>query len=69
MQNAQAKRELKSIWASFKRDPVAPLAHYWHKYVITGMGLFIEGYVLFSIGEYSKTLPLLRLLDPSDFMA
>ncbi|KWU43916.1 MFS general substrate transporter [Rhodotorula sp. JG-1b] len=44
-------RELRETWALFKQDPGAPLKAYWNKYVLTGMGLFVEGFVLFSIGN------------------
>lgn len=36
-------RELRETWALFKQDPGAPLKAYWNKYVLTGMGLFVEG--------------------------
>jgi hypothetical protein len=49
--NAEAKRELSEIWTIFKRDPLEPLALYWRNYVVTGLGLFTEGFVLFSIGN------------------
>ncbi|GAA6017770.1 hypothetical protein JCM11491_004611 [Sporobolomyces phaffii] len=51
--NAEAKRELKVVWEMFKKDPVDPLRQYFRKYVSNGMGLFVEGYVLFSIGNLS----------------
>ncbi|GAA5995758.1 uncharacterized protein JCM10292_004728 [Rhodotorula paludigena] len=52
-QGAEAKREFAWIWQMFKQDPMQPFRTYWRKYVLTGMGLFVEGYVLFSIGNLS----------------
>ncbi|GAA5921231.1 hypothetical protein JCM1841_001645 [Sporobolomyces salmonicolor] len=52
--NAEARRELKLIWEMFKRDPAEPFRQYFKKYVMNGMGLFVEGFVLFSIGNLSK---------------
>ncbi|SGY15002.1 BQ5605_C013g07201 [Microbotryum silenes-dioicae] len=49
--NKEALRELKAIGASAKIDPLAPLGAYFRKYVSNGMGLFVEGFVLFSIGN------------------
>ncbi|GAA6043351.1 hypothetical protein JCM8097_008044 [Rhodosporidiobolus ruineniae] len=49
--NAEAKREFWMVWEMFKQDPASPFRAYWNKYVLTGMGLFVEGYVLFSIGN------------------
>ncbi|TNY17701.1 major facilitator superfamily domain-containing protein [Rhodotorula diobovata] len=50
-QNAEAKREFRWVLDMFKQDPAEPLRRYFRKYVMTGMGLFVEGYVLFSIGN------------------
>lgn len=33
------------------QDPLEPFVIYWKRYVISGMGLFTEGYVLFSISN------------------
>ncbi|GAA5921376.1 hypothetical protein JCM6882_003021, partial [Rhodosporidiobolus microsporus] len=52
--NQEAKREFSMIWQMFKEDPASPFRAYWRKYVLTGMGLFVEGYVLFSIGNLEK---------------
>ncbi|POY76385.1 inorganic phosphate (Pi) transporter, also low-affinity manganese transporter [Rhodotorula taiwanensis] len=49
--NEESAREARYIWDMFKRDPAAPFKAYFRKYVLTGMGLFVEGYVLFSIGN------------------
>ena len=40
------KREWSGIWRSFKNDPLQPVRDYFHQYVITGIGLFLEGYVV-----------------------
>ncbi|BGP42538.1 hypothetical protein JCM10449v2_006550 [Rhodotorula kratochvilovae] len=50
-QNAESKREFRWVMELFKQDPVEPFRRYFRKYVMTGMGLFVEGYVLFSIGN------------------
>ena len=51
--NEEALRELKVLGAEFKRDPMQPIRDYFSRYVITGMGLFVEGYTLFSVGNLS----------------
>lgn len=45
--NEETKREVKLIWNMFKKDPLSPLNAYCSRYVITGMGMFTEGYVIF----------------------
>lgn len=47
----EARRELKLLGGEFKRDPLQPIRDYFRIYVITGMGLFVEGYTLFSVGN------------------
>ncbi|KAL8897407.1 MAG: hypothetical protein Q9207_007232 [Kuettlingeria erythrocarpa] len=47
----ESKRELSSIWAMFKNDPLSPFAYYFKNMVLPGAGLGLEGYVLFSIGN------------------
>ena len=37
--------------AEFRRDPLQPIRDHFSKYVIVGMGLFVEGYTLFSVGN------------------
>ena len=54
--NAEARRELALLGASFKADPLQPIRDYFSKYVIVGMGLFVEGYTLFSVGNLSSLL-------------
>ena len=59
--NAEARRELADIGRMFKHDPLSPLRAYYNNYVITGLGLFVEGYTLFSIGNLS---PLFKAVWP-----
>jgi hypothetical protein len=47
----ERKREWKLVWEMFKADPLEPFRVYIRKYVLTGMGLFVEGFTLFSIGN------------------
>jgi MFS family permease len=49
--NREAARELKVLAAEFRRDPLQPFRDYFSKYVIVGLGLFVEGYTLFSVGN------------------
>ncbi|KAK4636279.1 Putative inorganic phosphate transporter [Fulvia fulva] len=49
--NEEAKKELKSIGRMIKADPLSPVSFYFRNMVIPGMGLLLEGYVLFSIGN------------------
>lgn len=35
----------------FKADPLSPFTHYMSTYFLSGMGLFVEGFTLFSIGN------------------
>lgn len=48
-------RELKSetayFWNMFKKDPLSIVGHYFSHCVVPGMGLLLEGYVLFSVGN------------------
>ncbi|SPO29326.1 related to inorganic phosphate transporter [Ustilago trichophora] len=59
--NAEARRELGEIGGMFKRDPLSPLRAYYNNYVITGLGLFVEGYTLFSVGNLK---PLFKAVWP-----
>jgi len=52
--DAEARRELIAMGAEFKADPLQPFRDYWYRYVITGMGLFVEGYTLFSVGNLTS---------------
>lgn len=47
------KHEISSVWNMFKNDPLAPAAAYWRTYGMPGIGLFLEGYVIFSISNNS----------------
>ena len=47
----EASREIASVWNTFRRDPLQPARDYWRNYIMTGIGLFIEGYVIFSISN------------------
>lgn len=41
--NAEAKKELKSIGTMVKNDPLSPLGFYFRNMVIPGAGLLLEG--------------------------
>jgi hypothetical protein len=60
--NAQARQELKHIGHMFKEDPLSPIRSYFSDYVVKGMGLFVEGYVLFSVGNLK---PLFKSVFPT----
>lgn len=60
--NAEARRELGVIGRMFKKDPLSPISAYFSNYVVTGMGLFVEGYVLFSVGNLT---PLFKAVWPA----
>ncbi|WFD25839.1 hypothetical protein MNAN1_000806 [Malassezia nana] len=49
--NAEARRELGLIWRMFQEDPLSPIKAYFGRYVINGLGMFVEGYTLFSVGN------------------
>lgn len=48
-QREEESKELAAVWKIFKNDPLEPFVIFWKRYVISGMGLFTAGYVLFSI--------------------
>ena len=48
----------------FKADPLSPIKAYLGNYVITGVGFFTEGYVLFSVGNIE---PLFEAVWPLCF--
>jgi MFS family permease len=56
--NEEARRELKVIGQMFKQDPLSPIRSYFSNYVVTGMGLLVEGYVLFSVGNLGTLFKL-----------
>jgi hypothetical protein len=47
----ESKREWAIVWNMFKNDPLKPFSSYFRNYAITGLGFFVEGYVLFSVGN------------------
>ncbi|KAK5174332.1 uncharacterized protein LTR77_001412 [Saxophila tyrrhenica] len=49
--NAESASELRTIGRMIKADPLSPVSYYFRNMVIPGMGLLLEGYVLFSIGN------------------
>lgn len=49
--NAESKKELRTIGRMIKADPLSPVSYYMRNMVIPGAGLLLEGYVLFSIGN------------------
>ncbi|KAF2196030.1 MFS phosphate transporter [Delitschia confertaspora ATCC 74209] len=57
----EAKEEIATIWAMFKKDPLSPFGYYVRNMVVPGAGLLLEGYVLFSIGNVR---PLLQAAFP-----
>ncbi|KAN0063761.1 hypothetical protein ACQY0O_003811 [Thecaphora frezii] len=59
--NAEAARELGIIGRMLKEDPLSPVRSYFSNYVITGLGLFVEGYTLFSVGNLT---PLFKAAWP-----
>jgi hypothetical protein len=50
----ERRREWGLIWQMFKEDPLEPFRAYYRKYVLTGLGLFVEGFTLFSIGNLTS---------------
>lgn len=61
-QNTESKRECALLWQMFRHDPLEPIRAYFRTYVVNGLGLFVEGYVLFSIGNLS---PLFAAVWPT----
>jgi MFS family permease len=49
--DAEAHREFFLLMSEFRKDPLQPIRDYFGTYVITGMGMFVEGYTLFSVGN------------------
>ncbi len=49
--NAEAAKELGTIWSMMKKNPLSPIGWYMRNAVLPGAGLGLEGYVLFSIGN------------------
>jgi hypothetical protein len=42
--NEESKKELASIWAMMKKDPLSPVGWYFRNAVLPGAGLGLEGY-------------------------
>lgn len=42
--NQESKKELASIWAMMKKDPLSPVGWYFRNAVLPGAGLGLEGY-------------------------
>ncbi|KAH0534006.1 hypothetical protein FGG08_007391 [Glutinoglossum americanum] len=58
----EAVKELRQIGRMMKKDPLSPVSFYVKNYIIPGMGLGLEGYVLFSIGNLT---PLFQKIWPA----
>ena len=59
--NTEARRELAVIGRMIKKDPLSPISAYFSNYVINGLGLFVEGFTLFSVGNL---MPLFKEVWP-----
>lgn len=44
--NAETKKELSTLWAMIKEDPMSPISWYFKNAVLPGAGLGLEGYVI-----------------------
>jgi MFS family permease len=62
--NKEAGREFGIVLDMAKKDPLAPIGAYMSNFVVTGVGFFTEGYVLFSVGNI---LPLFESVWPQCF--
>ena len=51
---AESRRELRSLGAMMKKDPLSPIPWYFKNMVLPGAGLGLEGYVLFSLGNITS---------------
>jgi hypothetical protein len=60
--NAEAVRELGVLGRMMRKDPLSPVAAYFGTYVLNGLGLFVEGYTLFSVGNL---VPLFSAVWPA----
>lgn len=47
----EESKEAAAVWTVFKQDPLEPFVIFWKRYVISGLGIFTAGYVLFSISN------------------
>ncbi|KAJ5925484.1 hypothetical protein N7454_008123 [Penicillium verhagenii] len=50
----EMKKESAWLWDMIKADPLSPISYYFRNFVLPGMGLGLEGYVLFSISNVSS---------------
>jgi len=50
----ESAREFSVVWRMFLQDPLEPWRQYSQRYIIKGMGLFVEGFTLFSIGNLTS---------------
>lgn len=57
--NAETRKELATIGAMVKKDPLSPVSWYFRNAVLPGAGLGLEGYVLFSIGNIQPFFALI----------
>ena len=48
---SEARRELGDFIVEFTHHPLRPFGRYFRRYIVTGLGLFVEGYSLFSVGN------------------
>jgi hypothetical protein len=60
--NAEARKELGSIWSMIKKDPLSPIGWYFRNAVLPGAGLGLEGYAISKLGF---SLPLTFSEDTS----
>ena len=49
--NSICREELCHIGRMIKKDPLSVVSSYFGTYVVNGMGMFVEGYTLFSVGN------------------
>ena len=49
--NSICREELCHIGRMIKKDPLSVVSSYFGTYAINGMGMFVEGYTLFSVGN------------------
>jgi len=59
--DAIVREELAALGTGLKKDPLQPARDYFRLYVVTGIGLFVEGYTLFSVCNIT---PLLQAVWP-----
>jgi hypothetical protein len=52
--NTEAKKELGTLWAMIKEDPLSPISWYFKNAVLPGAGLGLEGYVFPQWNAYQQ---------------